>query len=109
MELRGSSVEKVEAVNPKMLEFALFTKKTSPERGRAYSFRVSTHADFDRWMSGLELWIESARKSSDSEASAQTPEVAAHPEPSTKHTPPVSKMNAEGQLLPTADFDEYYI
>ena len=66
-ELRGSSIEKVEAVNPKMLEFALLTKKSSPERGRSYFFRVSTHADFARWMSGLELWIESTRKSSDSE------------------------------------------
>lgn len=76
-ELRGSSVEKVEVVNPKMLEFALLTKRSSPERGRLYSFRVGTHADFARWMSSLELWVESTRKASDSEVAAQTPEVAA--------------------------------
>ena len=81
-ELRGSSVYKVEAVNPKMLEFALLTNKSSPERGRLYSFRVSTHADFARWMSGLELWIELTRKSSDLEVAAQT-------EPSNETTPPV--------------------
>ena len=76
-ELRGSSVEKVEVINPKMLEFALLTKSSSPERGRLYSFRVGTHADFARWVSSLELWVESTRKASDSEVAAQTPEVAA--------------------------------
>ena len=41
-ELRAGSVEKVEVGNLKTLEFALLTKKSSPERGRTYSFRVTT-------------------------------------------------------------------
>ena len=42
--LHGSNVERLEVVNRMQLEFVLKTKMSGPERGRSYSFRVSTCA-----------------------------------------------------------------
>ena len=42
--LHGSNVEQLEVVNYAQLEFVLKTKMSGPERGRSYSFRVSTCA-----------------------------------------------------------------
>merc|ERR1712085_244153 len=49
--LHGSNVEQ--------LEFVLKTKMSGPERGRSYSFRVSTGAQFAHWTSGLQQWLGS--------------------------------------------------
>jgi len=57
--LHGSNVERLQVTNLEMLEFALETKTSGPERGRSYSFRVSTHAEFDDWMSVLQQWLDS--------------------------------------------------
>ena len=42
--LHGSNVEQLEVVNYAQLEFVLKTNMSGPERGRSYSFRVSTCA-----------------------------------------------------------------
>jgi len=57
--LHGSNVEQLEVVNYAQLEFVLKTNMSGPERGRSYSFRVSTRAEFARWTSGLEQWLGS--------------------------------------------------
>ena len=46
--LHGSNVERLEVVNRAQLEFVLKTKMSGPERGRSYSFRVSTCATIQR-------------------------------------------------------------
>jgi len=57
--LHGSNVEQLEVVNYAQLEFVLKTNMSGPERGRSYSFRVSTRAEFAHWKSGLEQWLVS--------------------------------------------------
>ena len=87
--LRGSDVERLEVVSSTTLDFALLTRKDGTERGRTYGFRASTcakhiyysscaclclcvracvctiyngsprRADFERWVSGLERWLDS--------------------------------------------------
>jgi len=57
--LHGSNVERLEVVNRAQLEFVLKTKMSGPERGRSYSFRVSTGAQFAHWTSGLQQWLGS--------------------------------------------------
>ena len=42
--LHGSNIERLEVTNRAQLEFVLKTKTSGPERGRSYSFRVSTCA-----------------------------------------------------------------
>lgn len=56
--LRGADVERLEVANRATLEFVLLTKKSSPERGRTHGFRVSTRAEFARWMTGLQQWLD---------------------------------------------------
>ena len=46
--LHGSNVERLEVVNRAQFEFVLKTKTSGPERGRSYSFRVSTCATIQR-------------------------------------------------------------
>jgi membrane-associated protease RseP (regulator of RpoE activity) len=58
-ELRGADIERLEVANRTTLEFVLLTKKNGPERGRTHGFRVSTRAEFARWMSGLQQWLDS--------------------------------------------------
>jgi len=78
--LHGSNVERLEVVNRAQLEFVLKTKMSGPERGRSYSFRVSTSAQFAHWTSGLQQWLGSpseeplpAREGNPATAAAPSP------------------------------------
>ena len=44
--------------NRAALEFQLLTKRNSPERGRTHSFRVSTRAEFEKWIAALQQWLD---------------------------------------------------
>ena len=56
--LSGRHVSHLLITHASRLEFAIVTKKTSPEQGRLYEFRCDSRADFERWSTGLEKWIE---------------------------------------------------
>ena len=51
--LRGADVERLEVVSRAQLEFALKTKT-----GGTHGFRVGTRAEFARWTSGLQQWLD---------------------------------------------------
>jgi len=75
--LHGSNIERLEVINRAQLEFVLKTKMSGPERGRSYSFRASTGAEFEYWTSGLVLWLGSLSEREGNPETAAAPPAPA--------------------------------